>query len=270
MMRRWLGSTQIQLWMLVLVASFLVACGGDEETPTEDPGANNNNVLPENNNQPDPNNNNNSDPNNSSYEPEPYICDGVTAQGYIAAPDDMCDLLAQDCPEEEGCYLTGGIAECFPPTETTIACGEICDAGNECAPGQICAGDPGRCVAMCKAGGECPGASTCDPLEGRDDLGVCVPPAGGQPCSILDQDCPDDLSCYLIQGREACARPTEEATTVGQSCTEANGCRPGLICVGVEENDLRCLRACDPDNTTACSGDFCTGIEGNDGLGVCF
>lgn len=263
-----------RMWAVLALMVFCAACGGDDEMTQDTNNAQNNGENNAQNNgdvnNGDTNNGvNNEDPFNN-FTPTPYTCDVTPSGTYMSPQGDSCDLIAQDCPQGEGCYLTGGAAECFPAAEDQASCGEPCDAGNECAPGQICAGEDKACLALCEMSQGCPGTATCEPLSGRSDLGVCVPEVAPSACSVLIQNCPDERVCYLVDGVQACARQAESPVAVGGRCEAANDCEPGLICVGPTANDLRCLQACNPTNDTACGGDACTPLAGVSNLGACF
>ncbi|MEL6178784.1 MAG: hypothetical protein AAFS10_07515, partial [Myxococcota bacterium] len=136
-----------------------------------------------------------------------------------------------------------------------LDCGQVCEFLNDCQHGQLCAGDPPRCLAMCEPGNDCPGSALCAGLSDRDNVGVCVPNAPVQACSLQAQDCPDDQACYLINGSSECSPPTADAGGLGEACMFANGCEPGLICVGVDADNLNCRRPCLQSDPSACAAE---------------
>lgn len=69
--------------------------------------------------------------------------------------DQRCDLLAQDCKEGQGCYLTGLVdfPICAPAGDGVQ--GEPCAGGGGCAKGYVCDGN--RCARLCGTGEREPG-----------------------------------------------------------------------------------------------------------------
>jgi hypothetical protein len=231
---------------------------------------NNNNNNNSNNGDGNNNNNNNTDDNNDDNNQAlpPYSCDLTPSGEYEAPNGDECDLIAQDCPDQEGCYLSDNKALCLPSTGAA-SCAAACEVGNDCGPGQVCAGEPRRCLALCELGRPCPAQAVCDPLQGRDDVGVCIQVAPASDCSAIVQNCPDDQGCYVVDGDEVCAEPLADAKGLDEPCEAANGCVPGLVCVGRSAAQLRCRQTCDPSREGSCDEGTCTLIEGTDGVGVC-
>jgi hypothetical protein len=71
-----------------------------------------------------------------------------------------CDLLAQDCPNNQGCYMIdqAGTTDCAPSQGKTA--GQPCSYLNDCAPGHICGNNPGTCYQICNLGGGAPACAT--------------------------------------------------------------------------------------------------------------
>lgn len=197
-----------------------------------------------------------------------YSCEYAPTGDFTPDAVDQCDLFAQDCSDGQACFLTADGAQCYDPGMSS--CGEPCEFLNDCQPGQICAGAPSRCLAMCEPGSACPGAAQCAALSDRADVGVCVPTEPGQPCDLQAQDCEGGEACYLINGSPECAPPTADAVGAGERCAVANGCQPGLICVGVDIDNLSCRRPCAASEAAGCGdGEVCQPLaEGGDD-GVC-
>lgn len=180
---------------------------------------------------------------------------------------DTCDLMAQDCPQGQGCFPSEWGAGCF--VAGAVECGEPCQATNDCGAGQICAGDPSRCLAMCERGALCPNGVLCGGLQGRDDVGLCFPAKEARACSVLEQGCPEGKGCYVVDGQQECASPTPDARTRGQSCRFANDCQVGLLCLGASADSLKCLSYCAVDGAVKCGSGVCTPVRGLEPLGVC-
>jgi hypothetical protein len=122
--------------------------------------------------------------------------------------------------------------ECEEALEGTVALGDDCNDGMECAG-----------VAYCQFVNQCPG--TCEALE-----------AAGSPCSD-DGDCEDGLSCQ----NGDCAAPAGE----GDACGGADDpdCSLGLLCLG-EDEEAGTSGACQPveDLLIGGDGDACDPIGG--------
>lgn len=123
-------------------------------------------------------------------------------------------------------------AECEEALEGTVALGEDCNAGLECAG-----------VAYCHFVNQCPG--TCEALE----------PAGAT--CVADDNCEDGLSC---QGGN-CQAPGAEGDACGVG--DDPDCTLGLICLGVDA-EAQTSGTCQPiaDVLTGADGDACDPIGG--------
>jgi hypothetical protein len=90
---------------------------------------------------------------------------------------ETCSVLEQNCPDGEACYLSGEGQECVVPGGM-VGLGESCAFANECAPGLVCVGSDAEnsmCLSPCATDGSVPcEAGECAPIQGIDDLGVCV------------------------------------------------------------------------------------------------
>ena len=100
-----------------------------------------------------------------------------------------CQLLLQDCPNGEGCFvqLESAEASCAPASRMNEA-GAACDSYNDCAIGLQCIsgaamggcpdGAPNCCTATCDTtvGATCSADQTCDGLgvPGQLTAGVCL------------------------------------------------------------------------------------------------
>ena len=99
---------------------------------------------------------------------------------------EACDLLAQNCPEGQGCYVSpGGTPHCAPAG--TLGTAELCgDDQLLCAEGYYCTPDNRSCCPFCADGApdsDCPqdvAPHVCCP---RDDLpegvSLCLPTTRG-------------------------------------------------------------------------------------------
>jgi len=85
-----------------------------------------------------------------------------------------CDVLAQDCESPKGCYFVDQQGNTDCALNNNKGAGESCTYLNDCAPGFMCAGNPGTCMAFCATDGSVACTSgTCTAL-GIDVYGVCV------------------------------------------------------------------------------------------------
>jgi len=191
-----------------------------------------------------------------------YTCEPFVVGTYSQPSVHDCHVLMQVCSAQgEACYFTESGAECLPTG--TSGCGQRCEYANDCPESTVCIGDPGYCMGLCNAGQPCANETTCRPFGDVEMLGYCP-----QSCSILEQDCPSGLGCFLVNGRQECAPVLSPSFKENQVCESANRCQLGLIC---HELDVqRCLRACRVDDEAhGCDTGTCTPLEELGGLGVC-
>jgi len=127
---------------------------------------------------------------NPMCEPEKTKC-LIGSEGTLTLCLPICDLLLQDCPPDEGCYLNPGNEQTFcAPTLAPDAMGFAGDACNfypDCQPGLACIDSwpdcPGGCCSpycdlgdpVCAPGTECVAAFQW-PLPEEEHVGVCSQP----------------------------------------------------------------------------------------------
>ena len=191
-----------------------------------------------------------------------YRCEPQFDGLYEQPASHGCHLFTQGCElPDEACYLGDTKAECLKIGPS--ACGGQCEFANDCPEGGVCVGEPGFCYAVCGMGSDCFEATTCRAIEKIEGLGYCP-----LPCSVLDQDCPYPLACYLINGRQECALPEAPSMHEGQACHSGNRCKPGLICQETDKG--RCRQPCSVNGDDApCTTGQCVGLVGLEPLGVC-
>ena len=163
-----------------------------------------------------------------------------------------CDLLQQNCPAGELCWVGGTLAaqgQCYPVGPKTLgqACQEPPVGGPDaCAKGLICVADSatastGSCLQLCGAPKPCPADHSCKVLDLGDgstpDWGVCVqnppppPPPPPPPCDIFAQACPAGQMCVAQDaGANQCVAAGKGKA--GDSCFQASECSAGLQCAG--------------------------------------
>jgi len=226
----------LTLPMAVPMASALVACGGATAPGPVDAGS-------------------------LDLAPVPYTCPAPQASSAAPPlPGDACDLLAQDCPADHGCYPGTAGATCLPAGAGR--CAGPCQYANDCPPGTACVGEPGRCRALCVVGEPCAGDTRCRPLGGRDQVGFCPPG-----CHVLLQDCDAGWACVLMGTRQECAPAPPDGGTEGAPCAAPDACEPGLVCQ--DPAAPRCLAPCTSDGAFPCVAGACREIDDLAPLGVC-
>ena len=189
-----------------------------------------------------------------------YTCDPQFSGSYEQPAFHDCHLVDQACSlPTEACFLGERKAQCLEIG--TVPCQGICEVANDCSEGAVCIGDPGRCLALCSPGTTCQVGTRCRVIPEFASVGFCP-----LPCSVLAQDCPGNLGCYLISGNQECAPPASPGLQKGQLCDMANRCAVGLICQ--EADGARCREPCAVGGTPCHSG-TCTGLVGLEPLGVC-
>lgn len=91
----------------------------------------------------------------------------------------LCNLLLQDCPNEQGCYPFGaGGSKCLPLANTGGVPEMPCTANDQCLPGSFCGGvlrDIQVCVEFCDRLRRCADVNSCVPIFGYTSVGYCRP-----------------------------------------------------------------------------------------------
>jgi len=88
-----------------------------------------------------------------------------------------CDILAQDCPEGQGCYLSNDGVSCGD-TAAGLGPYEQCEYANDCVPGLVCVN--GECHQVCDPESpRCPeDHPVCHEPPGLENAGICIIPPG--------------------------------------------------------------------------------------------
>lgn len=206
-----------------------------------------------------------------------------------------CDVWAQDCADGEKCVPwadDGGnvwnATRCVPvmgdgqPGDTCMLFGGEITGMDDCALGSICmrlddGTDNGVCVPQCEGSEEAPTCAADDRMcivSNEGALTVCM-----ESCDPTIQGCPSGLGCYTLgaAGEPVCWPDfSGKLGTYGDPCGFANGCDPGLACIGQAyvpgcESDACCSEFCDlnaPDPSSQCSGQAdgqsCEPVYGDD------
>ena len=88
-----------------------------------------------------------------------------------------CDLILQDCPGGDGCYLIGDTPTCAPEGDAPpyASCKTVngCQSGFHCLDSSSCTAGPPCCLPLCDASvpSDCDADQTCTPIFG--DVGFC-------------------------------------------------------------------------------------------------
>jgi hypothetical protein len=183
-----------------------------------------------------------------------------------------CHPVKNDgCPSGQHCVWEGDTITCVDDGEHEA--GEACDDGKGCKIG-VCVGSQGgeaRCSPHCTIGLTC-ASGICNQLEnskgkvcdmGGDNLIACDP---------LAQDCKTGgTACYSTPKGFGCL--STGSADVKESCTDDNGCKPGLACIGQSSTQPgQCYKMCrqgggEPscDSVTAA----CSKLLGSNTVGYC-
>jgi hypothetical protein len=205
---------------------------------------------------------------------------GLCAPNPIYACVKRCD---QGCGADQCVKLSyPGFTQdpiCYPGTGGSRGFGQPCDAFGECNGGFCIAVDGfgGVCTRYCDKD-PCPNSFECrkytfgkicepdaswKPPEGRADLGatcaenrdcksyLCLPVGTvrscSQSCDKADPaSCPTGFDCATLGGRDYClksAAPPEKAA-LGESCSDDESCKTGLLCREHAVGDKRCSSTC--------------------------
>lgn len=176
--------------------------------------------------------------------------------GFVVEPDipkvSMCDPYAQDCPDGEACKPASTDGDgawdasiCTKIMPNPGSVGDKCTvdgavSGNDsCDKGAMCWNvnmeGEGVCVALCKGSPmqpSCDEAGTLCVIANDGVLNLCLPTC--EP--LLPDSCPGELCLPNPQGEAgyACILDASgDGGQIDQPCAYANGCKPGLLCVGV-------------------------------------
>jgi hypothetical protein len=214
-------------------------------------------------------------------------------------PDKLCDVFAQDCPEDEKCAAwdadgdgSWDATKCVPATGTGQHGDECMMEGlsgvDDCAPGVMCWNqDPdtgfGTCVELCtgtKEAPQCGPDKTLCTVVNQGVLNLCL-----NKCDPLIQDCPNDdlcLSHIEEQGFICVLNASGGMAPENTPCGFANSCNAGLFCMSAGvlpscDADFCCSPVCDLTAPDECSeGKECTPwyeegqvIPGYEAVGIC-
>ena len=208
-----------------------------------------------------------------------------------------CDLLEQDCPEDEKCMPwsnNGGpiwtATRCSPIWPDAKLVGEACTVdGNDvsglddCEIGLVCVDvDPATSTGTCSS--LCVGSP--DALSCEDPNEDCIVVNGPTPlcvtlCDPVDPVCDNPQGCFLFDGHFACRTPTI-AGEAGDPCASTTGCGAGLMCAygpafecEAEPGQGCCAAVCDATAFDSCAVGECIpwfpdpAPEGTEHVGVC-
>jgi hypothetical protein len=117
----------------------------------------------------------------------------ISNEGVLILCLPLCNPLADECAEDEGCYPSGDVFQCAPDASGGMgAAGDPCEFLNVCDPGLMCANPDtvpgcnatGCCSPFCVVGDDSPclEGQTCVPFYEMgdapdmclEDVGVCV------------------------------------------------------------------------------------------------
>jgi len=203
-----------------------------------------------------------------------YALDDAATSDDVGAPCEpaglACSLLAQDCPDKQGCYFTAEGAQCAwagPGTD-----GAACEYVNDCDAGFVCIDAAGAsvCARVCSLAAGC--AKPCDvvcpethgSLLDHLELGYCAKSEELRPCDLLQPDCPNGQACYYALDGIACHVTTADLPE-GDACGTANACAAGLVCV-----NSACRKVCDTTSPQCPAGSpRCVSLPDAGDAGAC-
>ncbi len=168
----------------------------------------------------------------------PGACNAVAQTGCTVG--EKCAFVLDD-PDTGagyvGCVVDGSQAIGDACTDASVAGGsDDCTAGGDCYRGvchEICTTVNDQCAV-----GAC--VTFQDALGEPLPIEICLPP-----CDVLAQNCPGaGDGCYLAGGASVCVGAG--VGQLGDSCTAANQCSPGMVCIGSTEGGFVCRDFCGP------------------------
>ena len=119
--------------------------------------------------------------NTSADCPDGRLCNvGLQGTDFVFCGDApvSCDVLAQDCPNNQGCYIASQAGDTQCASHNGKATGAACQYLNDCAPGNLCLGSgTGTCTKLCDTAatpGTCAAGQTCQSLGLPGTVGACT------------------------------------------------------------------------------------------------
>ena len=198
------------------------------------------------------------------------------------------------CSGGDACTVENYEITCSPPGPDAVnqacgtATGDVCQAGNACVGASAAVG---QCLKFCEGDGDCQsfgGLCAIELLDGPNSTttipGVTLCTPGCNP--LTNAGCPSGTKCDL--GREQTGQQrwfgicTDKGTkTQGQACNpNVQDCAPSYTCIDPDGFGSVCLKYCNADLLTGCSGiQSCYGLQdqqtqpivlGSMSIGVCF
>lgn len=181
---------------------------------------------------------------------------GVDGGGNCSPAKGACDIVLQDCPPQQECTVDNtGKTVCQPvQASQQLPMGRACcpsASSNPCLPGLTCVGNEcsdggpmtGRCSpACCKGADQACGKSDPEGISGACDL-TLVDPDTTQPlydvCTYRKrckpykvEPCGAGETCLVEDAVGTASCVTSAGKGNRQTCTFANECADGFICLG--------------------------------------
>ncbi len=196
-------------------------------------------------------------------------------------PDDLCDPVAQDCPDaSQRCIL---VREGTDGPSHTECSGVLGDAGDReacvrpdgnlgedtCAAGLVCVqwempvSDPQErhCLQYCHSDEDCEGGTRCQSLAASEWTGACT-----IECGTFAGTCGAGAGCYLtfdLWGDPAWLCQPAGAGLPGDPCTLNTDCAPLHTCAGFPDDTMICVALCNGLNP--CEAGTCQVLGNTDG-----
>ncbi len=214
----------------------------------------------------------------------PITCSG----SYTNVPKGECDLLQQDCMNNDTCVVAGGGGGAGGAGSSTTACaspaglkavGSQCTMDSECQKGLFCFD---VCTPVCCPDNDQPcNGGKCNlqiNIQGTQDFFmVCT---FAQQCTLFmnPSGCPTGQDCHPDNGIATCVKPSGANVPEGGTCSFINDCGNMQACVSPAMGQPAvCRYLCTPGSSAAAglggcpSGQTCqaTTIFNIDNTGIC-
>lgn len=167
---------------------------------------------------------------------------------YLPGKTCGCTEPGQKCSVPDTNQATGA-SECVIASTTPKKTWDACDDDSDCGPGVWCDHGLHVCKTICATTDQCPMNAHClpVPIDGSmtsiPGLKVCTAhcePSSAAPCGA-------GTTCYYDDATSEFDCLRSGNTTAGGSCTFADDCGKGLVCLG-SPGSATCERWCSPAN----------------------
>lgn len=184
------------------------------------------------------------------------VCQPSQCRGFLSAEQDCGSAVSQD-PEAfaDGVQCSdagGGTFLCEPAGLASE--GTQCASNSDCQQGLLCVngfgpfedlGSQSFCASPCTSDSMCDGDQQCIGGQQGQFHGVGFCGDRCEPFGTDEAQCSSNVACVPVTGQDGvCFRDTTRARALYETCANDRQCGDNAMCVGLAQNESRCLPMC--------------------------